>query len=75
MISKDKFVAARADVVEAAVQPLLYSRKIYVEDSRADIRVPMRDIRQADTPTGMGVSRIRRSASMTPPAPTPTGGA
>jgi phosphomethylpyrimidine synthase len=30
------------------------SRKIYVEGSRADIRVPMREISQSDTPTQFG---------------------
>ena len=30
------------------------SRKVYVEGSRSDIRVPMREISQSDTPTDMG---------------------
>ncbi|ERE20760.1 phosphomethylpyrimidine synthase ThiC [Pseudogulbenkiania ferrooxidans EGD-HP2] len=38
----------------AAIQPLPNSRKIYVEGSRPDIQVPMREIRQADTPTQFG---------------------
>ncbi|MBM3392260.1 MAG: phosphomethylpyrimidine synthase ThiC [Betaproteobacteria bacterium] len=49
-----EFVAASAHVDEAAVQPLPQSRKIYVAGSRPDIRVPMREISQSDTPTGMG---------------------
>ena len=49
-----KFLESTAHVDEAAVQPLPNSRKIYVEGSRADIRVPMREISQSDTPTGMG---------------------
>ncbi len=48
------FLAADAQVDAAAVQPLPNSRKIYVEGSRPDIQVPMREISQADTPTGMG---------------------
>ncbi|OGT04009.1 MAG: phosphomethylpyrimidine synthase ThiC, partial [Gallionellales bacterium RIFCSPLOWO2_02_58_13] len=40
-----------------AVKPLPNSRKIYVEGSRPDIRVPMREISQADTPTGMGAEK------------------
>ncbi len=48
------FSAERAHVDEAAVQPYPNSRKIYVEGSRADLRVPMREIRQSDTPAGMG---------------------
>ncbi|HOB44870.1 MAG TPA: phosphomethylpyrimidine synthase ThiC, partial [Zoogloea sp.] len=54
MNATDKFIAASAHVDEAAVAPLPNSRKIYVEGSRADIQVPMREISQADTPTGMG---------------------
>src|SRR3569623_1092848 len=45
-----KFLAATAHVDEAAVQPLPNSRKIYVQGSQPDIRVPMREISQADTP-------------------------
>jgi phosphomethylpyrimidine synthase len=54
MNAKDTFLAANAHVDEAAIQPLPNSRKIYVEGSRPDIQVPMREISQADTPTGMG---------------------
>jgi len=49
-----QFTAASAHVDEAAVQPLPNSRKIYVEGSQPDIRVPMREISQDDTPTSMG---------------------
>ena len=54
MNATDKFLAASAHVDEAAMAPLPNSRKIHVEGSRADLRVPMREIRQADTPTGFG---------------------
>ena len=43
MNANEKFIAAEAHVDEAAVAPLPNSRKIYVEGSRPDIRVPMRD--------------------------------
>jgi phosphomethylpyrimidine synthase len=49
-----KFIAADAHVDEAAVQPLPNSRKVYIEGSRPDVRVPMREISQADTPTAFG---------------------
>jgi phosphomethylpyrimidine synthase len=49
MNAKDKFVAARAHVDEAAIQPLPNSKKIYVTGSRPDIRVPMREISQTPT--------------------------
>jgi phosphomethylpyrimidine synthase len=54
MNANDKFFARDAHVDEAAVQPLPNSRKIYVEGSRHDIRVPMREIAQADTPVSFG---------------------
>ncbi|WP_305074843.1 phosphomethylpyrimidine synthase ThiC [Propionivibrio sp.] len=54
MNANEKFVAAAAHVDEAAVKPLPNSRKIYVEGSRPDIRVPMREITQDDTPTAFG---------------------
>ncbi len=41
-------------VDSAAIQPLPNSRKIHVSGSRPDIRVPMREISQADTPTQFG---------------------
>ncbi|HET9463450.1 MAG TPA: phosphomethylpyrimidine synthase ThiC, partial [Thiobacillus sp.] len=49
-----QFTAATAHVDALAVQPLPNSRKIYVEGSQPDIRVPMREISQDDTPTSMG---------------------
>ena len=54
MNANPQFLAASAHVDEAAVQPLPNSRKIYVEGSTPDVRVPMREISQADTPTGFG---------------------
>jgi len=54
MNANEKFTASAAHVDEAAVQPLPNSRKIYVQGSRPDIRVPMREIAQADTPTAFG---------------------
>ena len=54
MSANPKFMAATAQVDEAAVQPLPKSRKVYVPGSRPDIRVPMREIAQSDTPTASG---------------------
>ncbi len=54
MNANPKFLASTAHVDEAAVQPLPHSRKIYVTGSRPDIRVPMREISQADTPASFG---------------------
>jgi phosphomethylpyrimidine synthase len=49
-----KFLAATAEVDADAIAPLPMSSKVYATGSRADIRVPMREIRQSDTPAGMG---------------------
>ena len=54
VLNPAKFLESTAHVDEAAVHPLPNSRKIYIEGSRPDIRVPMREISQSDTPTGMG---------------------
>ena len=54
MNATDKFIASNAEVDSAAVQPLPNSRKVYVEGSRGDIRVPMREVSQSDTPTAFG---------------------
>ncbi|RKP50278.1 phosphomethylpyrimidine synthase ThiC [Pararobbsia silviterrae] len=57
MNANPKFISADAHVDAAAIQPLPNSRKIYVTGSRADVRVPMREITQSDTPTGFGGER------------------
>jgi len=54
MNANEKFMAAEAHVDEAAIRPLPNSRKIFVVGSRPDIRVPMREITQADTDTAFG---------------------
>ncbi|MFD2643822.1 phosphomethylpyrimidine synthase ThiC [Pseudomonas japonica] len=43
-----------AQVDQQSVQPFTRSRKVYVEGSRPDIRVPMREISLDDTPTDFG---------------------
>src|SRR5712691_208214 len=57
MNANPKFLAQTARVDEAAVKPLPNSRKVYVEGSRRDIRVPMREIFQSDTPASFGAER------------------
>jgi phosphomethylpyrimidine synthase len=57
MNAPDKFYSRDAHVDDAAVQPLPNSRKIFVEGSRADIRVPMREIAQSDTPASFGLEK------------------
>ncbi|QYX52267.1 phosphomethylpyrimidine synthase ThiC [Pseudomonas sp. S07E 245] len=43
-----------AQVDQQSVQPFTRSRKVYVQGSRPDIRVPMREISLDDTPTDFG---------------------
>ncbi len=54
MNANPKFLSATATVDEAAIRPLPKSRKIYVEGSRPDIQVPMREISQSDTEASFG---------------------
>jgi phosphomethylpyrimidine synthase len=52
--SADKILSQTAQVDQASIQPFSGSKKIYVTGSRPDIRVPMREISLADTPTDFG---------------------
>ena len=54
MNANPQFLNTTAHVDEAAVKSLPNSRKVYIEGSRPDIRVPMREISQSDTPASMG---------------------
>ena len=54
MNANPKFIAATAAVDDAAIVPLPRSRKVYVTGSRPDLRVPMREIAQSDTPSAFG---------------------
>ncbi|MXS86257.1 phosphomethylpyrimidine synthase ThiC [Nitrosomonas sp. HPC101] len=53
----EKFTSDNARVDTAAIQPLPNSRKIYIQGSRADIQVPMREISQSDTTTSRGIEK------------------
>lgn len=52
-----KFDASTATVDQAAIDPLPNSRKFYVQGSRPDIRVPMREITQSDTAASFGAEK------------------
>ncbi|MGZ5081849.1 MAG: phosphomethylpyrimidine synthase ThiC, partial [Usitatibacter sp.] len=54
MNAHPKFIATSAHVDDAAVQPLPRSRKVHVEGSRPDLRVPMREVSQSETPAAFG---------------------
>ncbi len=53
----EDFLSTTATVDEASVAAFPGSRKIYVEGSRPDIRVPMREISLDDTQVGEGVEK------------------
>jgi len=46
-----------AELSESVTQPIPGSRKIHVAGSRADLRVPMREIQLADTPSMFGTEK------------------
>jgi phosphomethylpyrimidine synthase len=52
-VPKD-MLARTAQLAAEVIAPFPSSRKIYVEGSRADIRVPMREISQTPTPASFG---------------------
>ncbi len=51
----EDFILKAAQLSEEVTQPFSGSKKIYVEGSRPDIRVPMREIHQDDTQTDNGI--------------------
>jgi phosphomethylpyrimidine synthase len=51
------FSSKTAQVDEGAIKPLPRSRKVHIQGSRPDIRVPMREIGQSDTPASKGVEK------------------
>ena len=57
MSANPKFLSATAQVDEAAVKSLPNSRKVHVAGSRPDVRVPMREITQSDTPATFGAEK------------------
>ncbi len=57
MNANPKFLSTTAHVDEAAVKPLPNSCKVYVQGSRPDIQVPMREISQSETPASFGAER------------------
>ncbi len=50
----EEFLRKTAELSEEVTRPFPNSRKIYVQGSRPDIRVPMREIGQSPTPASFG---------------------
>jgi phosphomethylpyrimidine synthase len=57
MNANPKFLSATAHVDEAATRPFAKSRKIYVQGSRPDVRIPMREVSLSDTPASFGAEK------------------
>ncbi|HEV2976738.1 MAG TPA: phosphomethylpyrimidine synthase ThiC [Casimicrobiaceae bacterium] len=57
MNANDRFLARDAHVDDAAVQPFPCSSKVFVQGSRPDLKVPMREIAQSDTPGLFGAEK------------------
>lgn len=53
----EDFLSQTAKLNDASIQPFPNSHKIYVQGSRPDIRVPMREITLSDTTTDAGVEK------------------
>jgi len=53
----EEFIKKTTQLSDDVTRPFPGSRKIYVQGSRPDIRVPMRQIQQADTPASFGVEK------------------
>jgi len=49
------FLRKTAQLSADAIRPFPNSKRIYIQGSRPDLRVPMREIAQADTPASFGV--------------------
>jgi len=54
MPAPENALSKTAEADRAVLAPFPASRKIHVEGSRPDLRVPMREITLTDTPTGLG---------------------
>jgi phosphomethylpyrimidine synthase len=57
MNANPRFLNTAARIDEAAIKPLPRSRKVYAAGSRPDIRVPMREVAQSDTPASFGAEK------------------
>jgi phosphomethylpyrimidine synthase len=53
----EEFVQKTEELSQDVTQPFSGSRKIYVQGSRSDLRVGMREIQQADTPATLGTEK------------------
>jgi phosphomethylpyrimidine synthase len=53
----EEFLHEAVTAKRASIQPFAASEKIYVQGSRPDVRVPMRQVVQSDTPASFGAEK------------------
>src|SRR5450830_980302 len=56
-----KFDGETAEIDAGTTQPFAKSRKVYIEGSRPDIRVPFREISLSDTPSMFGAGKDEKN--------------
>ncbi|HSH96941.1 MAG: phosphomethylpyrimidine synthase ThiC [Methylophilaceae bacterium] len=56
-----KFDGETAEIDAGTTQPFAKSRKVYIEGSRSDIRVPFREISLSDTPSMFGAGKDEKN--------------
>jgi len=56
-----KFDSETAEIDPGTTQPFAKSRKIYIEGSRPDVRVPFREISLSDTPSMFGSGKDEKN--------------
>ncbi|MGD8560831.1 MAG: phosphomethylpyrimidine synthase ThiC [Gammaproteobacteria bacterium] len=61
----DECLSETAKLNDASIEPFPNSRKIYVEGSRPDVRVPMREITVTDTPLAGKGSQVEKNDPVT----------
>ena len=66
------FVRRTAQLSDAVTQPFTQSRKVYVQGTRADIQVAMREVTLTPTQTNRGVEENPPVYIYDTSAPTPT---
>jgi phosphomethylpyrimidine synthase len=53
----EEFIKKTAQLSADVTRPIPGSKKIYVQGSRADIQVPMREVKLSDTPASFGIEK------------------
>jgi len=60
-VTNQQFDSETAQIDQGTVEPFAKSRKVYIEGSRPDIRVPFREISLSDTPSMFGAGKDEKN--------------